>query len=69
MYAAYLLLQVINENPNVNNDGGVTQFWTIVLNSEKSVFLNEKLLTQFSDDGLLFVIQNLFYLTQVIILF
>jgi len=56
LYAAYLLLQIINENPNLNNEIGFTLFWNVVLNSDKALFLNEKFLFQFTDDG------NIFYI-------
>lgn len=52
LYAAYLLLQIINENPNLNDEFGFTQFWNLVLNSNKAIFLNEKFLFQLSDDGI-----------------
>lgn len=51
VYAAYLLLQIINENIKLNNDAGYTQFWNLVLNPNKALFLNEKFLFQSSDDG------------------
>lgn len=51
LYAAFLLLQIINDNPKLNNEFGFTQFWNLILNSNKALFLNEKFLFQFSDDG------------------
>lgn len=51
MYAAYLLLQIINENPKLNNDTGFSQFWNVILNPNKAIFLNEKCLFQFTDEG------------------
>lgn len=50
LYAAYLLLQIINKNPKLINETGLTQFWNLVLNSNKAVFLNEKYLFQLTDD-------------------
>lgn len=50
LYAAYLLLQIINKNPKLINESGLTQFWNVVLNSNKAVFLNEKYLFQLTDD-------------------
>lgn len=52
LYAAHLLLQVINENPKLNNETGFAQFWNLVLNFDKALFLNEKFLFQFTDDGI-----------------
>lgn len=54
LYAAYLILQVVNENPNLNNETGFTQFWNFILNPNKALFLNEKFLSQFTDDGYYF---------------
>lgn len=53
MYAAFLLLQIIHENPKLNNEIGFNQFWNLVLNSNKALFINEKILFQLSDDGIL----------------
>lgn len=56
LYAAYLLLQIINENPKLNDEFGFAQFWNLVLNSNKAIFLNEKFLFQFSDDGIQYIL-------------
>lgn len=52
LYAAYLLLLIIKKNPTLNNEIGFTSLWNVVLNSDKALFLSEKLLFQFSDDGM-----------------
>lgn len=51
MYAAYLILQIINENPKLNDETGFFQFWNVILNPNKALFLNEKFLFQFNDEG------------------
>lgn len=52
LYAAYLLLLIINEDPKRNNEIGFTPLWNMVLNSDKALFLNEKFLFQLTDDVL-----------------
>lgn len=59
LYAAYLLLQIINKNPKLINETGVTQFWNLVLNSNKAVFLNEKYLFQLTDDDGIYYLKYL----------
>lgn len=61
MYAAFLLLQIIYENPKLNNEVGFNQFWNLVLNSNKALFINEKILFQLSDDG---IVTNFFYIIK-----
>ncbi|VVC28179.1 Hypothetical protein CINCED_3A005946 [Cinara cedri] len=51
LYAAYLLLQIFDENPKLN-ETGYYQFWNLVLDSNKALFLNEKFLFQITDDAL-----------------
>jgi len=52
LYAAYLLLLIINKNPKLINEFVFTPLWNLVLNSDKALFLNDKFLFQFSDDGM-----------------
>lgn len=52
LYAAFLLLQIVHEHPQLCNEVGFTQFWNLVLNSDKALFINEKFLSQFTDDGM-----------------
>jgi len=56
LYAAYLLLLIINKNPKLNNEFGFTPLWNLVLNSDKALFLNEKFLFQFTDDGMFLIL-------------
>lgn len=58
LYAAYLLLLIINKNPKLSNEIGFTPLWNLVLNSDKALFLNEKFLFLFSDDGMLPILFN-----------
>jgi len=58
LYAAYLLLLIINEDPKLNNEIGFTPLWNVVLNSDKALFLNEKFLFQFTDDGMFSILFN-----------
>lgn len=53
LYAAYLLLKIIEGNPKLNNETEFSQFWNLVLNPDKALFLNENFLFQFSDDGII----------------
>lgn len=53
LYAAYLLLKIIEGNPKLNNEAEFTQFWNLVLTPDKALFLNEKFLFQFTDDGII----------------
>lgn len=53
LYAAYLLLKIIEGNPKLNNETEFSQFWNLVLNPDKALFLNEKFLFQFSVDGII----------------
>jgi len=58
LYAAYLLLVIINKNPKLNNEIGLTSLWNLVLNSDKALFLNEKFLFQLTDDGIFSILFN-----------
>jgi len=51
LYAAFLLLQIVHEYPQSSNEVGFTNFWNLVLNSDKALFINEKMLFQFNDEG------------------
>lgn len=52
LYAAFLLLQIVHEHPQTSNEVGFTNFWNLVLNSDKALFINEKMLFQFNDEGM-----------------
>jgi hypothetical protein len=52
LYATYLLLKIIEENPKLNNEVEFSKFWNLVLNPDKALFLNEKFLFQFTDAGI-----------------
>lgn len=58
LYAAYLLLLIINKNPKLNNEIGFTSLWNLVLNSDKALFLNDKFLFQSTDDGIFYILFN-----------
>jgi len=58
LYAAYLLLLIINKNPTLNNEIGFTPLWNLVLHSDKALFLNEKFLFLFTDDGMFPILFN-----------
>lgn len=51
-------MQILKENPNLNNETEFTQFWNFVLNSNKSLFLNENYLFQLTDDGIVIMKYN-----------
>lgn len=58
LYAAYLLLLIINEDPKRNNEIGFTPLWNMVLNSDKALYLSEKFLFQLTDDGIFSILFN-----------
>ncbi|XP_050533442.1 eIF-2-alpha kinase activator GCN1 isoform X2 [Daktulosphaira vitifoliae] len=51
-YTSYFLLQLVKENPKLNEENGFSNFWSIILNTNKVLFLSEKLLLQFSEEVL-----------------